>query len=102
MNEIAFKKWLSEKGVSKKMQSDHTSRLKRIEHEIDQCDLDEQYRIDKCQYLMSLFTHMGLNSEMKKYPQANFPIGKYYMGTYIYAIRKYVLFCDEISISDKK
>lgn len=47
MNELEFRKWLNKKGVSKKMQSDHTSRIKRIEKEINHCDIDNEYHNDK-------------------------------------------------------
>lgn len=95
MNEVEFKNWLNKIGINKKVQSDFTSRLKRIEREFNHCDIDEQYRGDKCKYLMSLFVNMGMNDEMKKYPNIDLPIGKYYMSTYRYAIKKYIQFCDE-------
>lgn len=96
MNEVEFKNWQSKKGVNKKVQSDTISRLKRIEKEINNCDIDEQYRSDRCEYLMSLFSNMGLDSEMKKYPNVDFPIGKYTMNTFKHAIRQYVSFCDDL------
>lgn len=95
MNEIDFRNWMAEKGVKKKILGDYVSRLKRIERELENCDLDECYENDRCEYLMSLFVHMGNNEEMKKYSNANFPVGKYYMNTYRHALRRYVLFCDE-------
>lgn len=98
MNEVEFRNWLSTQNENRKIQSDIISRLKRIEREIDHCDIDEQYYSDKCKYILSLFLNMGINEEMKKYPYANFPIGKYAMSTFRYAIKKYVKFCDEIYI----
>lgn len=95
MNEVEFRNWLEKKGTKKKVQSDTISRLKRVEKEINRCDIDEQYRNDRCEYLLSLFTNMGNNEEMKKFPNANLPIGKYYMSTFRYALKKYVEFCDE-------
>ena len=95
MNEIEFRKWLSQKGTTKKVQSDFVSRLKRLERELNQCDIDEQYRIDKCNYLMSLFYRMGNNDSMKQHKNINLPIGKYYMSTYRYALKKYIKYCDE-------
>lgn len=95
MNEVGFRNWLMSNGTNRKVTSDTISRLKRIEREINQCDIDEQYRIDKCEYLMSLFLKLGNNDEMKKYPNANLPIGKYYMGTFRYALNQYVKFCDK-------
>lgn len=100
MNEVEFKNWLLTNNVDKKVQSDLISRLKRIEREIEYCDIDEQYRNDKCKYLMSLFANMGKSLELKKYTDVNFPIGKYSMNTYRYAIRYYVKFCDEQYVAD--
>ncbi len=47
MREIEFRQWLSKNNISKKMQSDLVSRLKRFEKAIENCDIDEQYRSDK-------------------------------------------------------
>lgn len=96
MDELGFRSWMNNKGIDKKLQSDYVSRIKRIEREIDNCDIDEQYRSDRCEYLKSLFAHMGDNDEMKKYPNAVLPIGKYYMSTYRYALKQYIQFRDEI------
>ncbi len=95
MNEVDFRNWLVKNDVNKKVQSDIVSRIKKIEKEIENCDIDEQYRRDKCEYLMSLFLNMGINDEMKKYPSAEFPIGKYHMSTFRYAIKYYVRFCSD-------
>lgn len=100
MNEVEFRNWMIRNNVNKKVQSDVISRIKRIERELENCDIDEQYRIDKCKSLMTLFLDMGTNNEMKKYPNANFPIGKYYMSTFRYAIKQYVLFCDEVIVNN--
>lgn len=95
MNEVDFRNWLVKNDVNKKVQSDIVSRIKKIEKEIENCDIDEQYRRDKCEYLMSLFLNMGKNDEMKKYPSAELPIGKYHMSTFRYAIKYYVRFCSD-------
>lgn len=92
MNEVDFRNWLAQKNVNKKIISDYISRLKRIERELGYCDIDEHYENDRCSYLMQLFTQKGENLEMKKYPDANFPIGKYYMATYRYSLNQYILF----------
>lgn len=97
MNEVEFKNWLIKHGTKRKIASDEVSRLKRIERELKNCDIDEQYRRDKCEYLLKLFLGMGINEEMKKYPNANFPIGKYYMSTFRYALKQYIHFCEETS-----
>lgn len=95
MNEVEFRNWMSQKGVKHKVQSDCISRIKRVERELNHCDMDEFYRNDKCEYVMSLFINMGQNDGMKAYPDADFPIGKYYMNTYRHAIKKYIQFCEE-------
>lgn len=94
MNELEFRKWMNEKGIKKKMQSDFISRIKKIEHEIENCDIDEQYRRDKCRYLFSLFNNKGINENMKKYGDIKLPIGKYQLSVYKYSIKKYVEFLE--------
>jgi len=76
MNEVEFRNWLGKRNIKKKVQGDCVSRLKRIEHELNHCDIDEQYRSDKCNRLMSLFANMGKNPQMKEFPDADLPIGK--------------------------
>ena len=95
MKELEFRQWMIQKGIKTKVQSDCISRIKRIEKELNHCDIDEQYRSDKCEFLMSLFVNMGQNDNMKKYPNAKLPIGKYYMSTYRHSIKQYVAFCEE-------
>ncbi len=95
MNELDFRKWLANKGGKKKVQNDCIYRLKRIEREINHCDIDEQYHSDRCDYLLSLFDNNGKNELMDAYPNVQLPIGKYYMSTYRMALKKYIQFCDE-------
>ena len=95
MNEIDFTLWLKASSTSKKLCSDYVSRLKRVERSISNCDLDDEYAIDRCQHLISLFSHTGKNEEMKKRMIGDLPIGKYYLSVFSYAIRKYVVFKDE-------
>ena len=83
MNEIEFKNWLINNGTNQKVASDIVSRLKRIERQIDQCN-----------YLLELFSKSGQNDKMKKFKNTNFPIGKYQMNTFRYALKKYILFCN--------
>ena len=40
---------------------------------------------------------MGLNNNMKQFPLAQLPIGKYYMNTYRYSLKKYIKFKEETS-----
>ena len=102
MNEVEFGKWLAEKGTNKKVQGDCISRLKRIERELGHCDLDEQYHNDRCEFILGTFLNLGENENMKKYPHANLPIGKYYRSTYRYSIKKYVEFCNEFNSAEQK
>ncbi|MFZ7164436.1 hypothetical protein ACLSZ5_06025 [Avibacterium avium] len=97
MNEVEFRNWLTKKNVKLKVVGDTISRLKRVEREIKNCDIDEQYRIDKCDHLLKLFLNMGNNNEMKMYPNAQFPIGKYYMSTYRLALKQYIQFLDDVT-----
>ena len=97
MNEVEFRNWLEKKSIKKKVQGDCVSRLKRIERELNHCDIDEQYRSDKCEYLLKLFLDMGNNAEMKKYLNVNLPIGKYYMSTYRHALKQYIQFSDDVT-----
>ena len=97
MNEVEFRNWLVNKGFSKKIAADAVSRLKRIEKEIENCDIDEQYRSDRCNHLLGLLCDMGNKKEVKKYSNVNLPVGKYYMSTYRYSIRQYIQFLDEVS-----
>lgn len=99
MNEIDFRKWMLEQGINKKVQSDLVSRLKRFERGIKNCDIDNQYRNDKCEYILSLFANKGLNEEMKNYPDCGLPIGKYQLSTYKYALKKYIEFIKTNSLS---
>ena len=94
MNEIEFRNWLIKKGTKKKVVSDTISRLKRIEREIENCDIDDQYRSNRCEQLLNLFVNRGNNKEMYKYSTGNILVGKCYMNTYRYALKKYIQFCD--------
>lgn len=92
MNEIEFKQWLCDNNVNKKVQSDLVSRLKKFERAIKNCDIDEQYRNDECEYLLSLFNNKGLNDGMREYEDSGLPIGKYQLSTYKHALKKYIEF----------
>lgn len=92
MNEVEFRNWLNQQGTTKKVQSDIISRLRRVERELEQCDIDVYFENDKCSSLLSVFENKGENEAMKKYPHANFPVGKYYMSTFRHALKKYIQF----------
>lgn len=95
MNEIEFKNWLAKKQVKTKVISDIISRLKRIERELENCDIDEEYRSDKCNYVLSLFLKKGNNSRMEKYYNTSLPVGKTSMNTYKYSLNMYIKFLNE-------
>lgn len=97
MNEVEFRNWLINNGVKTKVVGDTITRLKRLEREIKNCDIDEQYRSDKCEHLLKLFLNMGNNDEMKKHLNTNLPIGKYYMSTYRHALKQYIRFLDDVT-----
>ena len=98
MNEVEFHNWLGEKGVKKKIQHDYVYRLKRLERELNHCDIDEEYRSDKCSHLFKLLEKNGKNPEMEKYPNTKLPIGKYYMSTYRLALKQYIQFIEETNL----
>lgn len=95
MFEFEFAVWLVKKNYSRKLCSDYISRLKRLEHSISNCDIDEEYNKDKCEDLLLLFENSGKNEKMASRLIDNLPIGKYYLSTYKYAIKKYVEFLDD-------
>lgn len=93
MRDLEFRNWMTEQGKTKKVISDIISRLRRVEREIDTCDLDRAYNENRCEYLLALFKNNGKNDEMEKL-DTNFPVGKYYMSTYRHAINYYIAFLD--------
>ena len=97
MNEIDFRIWLTQKNTDKKVISDIISRLKRIEREINHCDIDYEYHSDKCETLLSYFRKKGINSEMDEI-QTNLPIGIYQFSTYKYALQKYITFLEDSTL----
>lgn len=101
MNEVEFRNWLVNNGCTAKVACDHISRIKRVEREINHCDIDEQYRSDKCERLIHLFDCNGQNVQMREMGETRLPIGKYYMSTYRLAIKKYVQFCEEFRLRNE-
>ncbi|NCU26077.1 hypothetical protein EOM86_05065 [Candidatus Nomurabacteria bacterium] len=96
MNENGFYIYLRNLGLSSKVSRDNISRIKRVEKSIKNCDIDEEYRKDKCEVLLNLFNKNIDLEEIKKVLIGRLPIGSYTMNTYKYAIRKYVAFRDEL------
>lgn len=92
MNEIEFRVWLNNEGLSRKVQSDLISRIKKIERAFDNCDIDEEYNKDHCVFILSLFHNKGINTDMERFGETNLPIGKYQLSAYKYAIQKYVVY----------
>lgn len=92
MDEIGFRNWLEKHQTSIKLQSDFSSRIKRIERELGFCDIDEEFEKDKCIYLLGLFDNLGNNPNMANYPSVDFPIGKSQMGVFKHALTKYIQF----------
>lgn len=93
MNEIDFRKWMLDNGKNPKVTCDTISRIKKLEKELGNIDIDDEYKKDQCSHLLSLFENTGRNERMNQY-NTNLPIGKYYLGTYKYSIS---LYCDFIS-----
>ncbi len=67
MNEVEFRNWLIIRSVKSKVADDTILRMKGIERKIENCDIDKQYKINHCDYLLKLFLDMGNNKEMKKW-----------------------------------
>lgn len=94
MNEIDFKAWLQSQNTTKKVQGDLISRIKRLERAFDNIDIDEEYKKDKCCFILSLFKNKGLNPEMSKFENVDLPVGQYQLSTYKYALKKYISFIE--------
>lgn len=97
MNEIEFTLWLLKHNVPKKLCSDYVSRLKRLEHSLKDCNLEEEYYKNKCADILSIFKNAGNNEKMKKLHIGNLPIGKTYLAAYKYALTKYISCMDDLS-----
>ena len=95
MDEIKFRNWLLKNGKNKKVCSDTISRIKKIERELGNIDLDEEYEKDQCQNLLNAFKNTGRNEQMEKY-NSNLPIGRYHLSTYKYAVQVYISFKNEL------
>lgn len=92
MDEIGFKIYLSSKQYGKKICSDFVSRLKRLENSISGCDLDAEYKKDKCEHLIRLLKKNGNNEQLKKVLIDYLPIGSYSMSVFRYSVKKYIEF----------
>ena len=90
MNELMFRKWLANNGYNNKVASDTVSRLKKLEHSVNNCDIDSEFKKDNCVYLLSLFFNKGENETDNE-----LPVGKYHLSTYKYALNIYIKFKQE-------
>ena len=100
MNEVDFRAWLAQNATDKKVASDLVSRLKRLEKEMNHCDIDTEYRSDRCSTLLSYFRKKGLNTEMNAL-NTSLPVGKYQLSTYKYALNKYIAFLRETTLGEQ-
>ena len=50
MNEIKFRNWMISSGKNKKVVGDSISRIKRIEHELGNIEVDDEYKKDQCSH----------------------------------------------------
>lgn len=92
MKELDFHNWLKNKDTAPKLCSDYISRLKRLEASLIECDLDGEYKKDRCKSLLELFNKSGKNEKMASRHIGNLPVGKYYIATYKYTVNKYLEF----------
>ncbi len=90
MRDLEFKLWIDKNKYNKKVVSDITSRLKRIEREFNFIDIDFEYENNDCSYLLGLLKNSGNNEHIKKYKNLSLPLGKCCLSTYSYAIRLYI------------
>ena len=95
MNELMFRKWLVNNGYNNKVVSDTVSRLKKLEHSVNNCDIDSEFKKDNCAYLLSLFFNKGENENMAQLTDNELPVGKYHLSTYKYALNIYIKFKQE-------
>lgn len=92
MKELDFRKWLNENGVSKKMQSDFVSRLKRLETKLEIFDIDEEYKADKCEKLLKYLSDGCKESPYAKNLELLGTSNQYTVLKY--AVKKYILFLE--------
>lgn len=92
MKELDFRKWLNENGVSKKMQSDFVSRLKRLEIKLEIFDIDDEYKSDKCQKLLKYLSEGCKNSPYSKGLSLKGTSNQYIVLKY--AVKKYISFLE--------
>ena len=93
MKETEFKNWLESQGYSKKVQSDIVSRIKRLEKNIPNFNIDKEYKKNKCTELLNLMYKKNEHNFASIYGNNTYlPIGSFNMGVYRLAIKKYINF----------
>lgn len=100
VNEINFYNWLQQNNVPKKNCCDMVSRIKKIEKALISCDIDEEYKKNKCRDLLNCFYNCGRNENMANRLKGDLPIGKYYLAAYKYAVKKYIKFRDSFKLDN--
>lgn len=97
MDEIGFRIWLSEKGISQKQIKDNCSRVKSIEKTLNPYyNIDEEFKKNKCIDIMHYFNDKG--ALFKIYcKEVTLPIGQYYLSSYKLALRKYIEFLESLT-----
>lgn len=88
---------MHKQGKSSKLQSDAISRIKAVQKSLDNCDLDEEYKIDKCSKILACFKNKGANEKMQQYSNTKLPVGKYSLSVYKYAVNLYIKYLEESS-----
>lgn len=92
MQEMEFRKWLSDNRVSRKMQTDFVSRIKRIERGLEIFDIDEEYKKDKCERLLK-YLSCGCKENLYERKLELSGTSKQY-SVLKYAVKKYICFLE--------
>ncbi|MCI6954187.1 MAG: hypothetical protein SOU88_08315 [Candidatus Treponema excrementipullorum] len=95
MKEIEFRDWLLNQGVSKKMQSDFVSRLKRLETNLDFFDIDEEVKFDNCNRLLNYLSSGCKESPYSKKLELAGSSKQYTVLKY--AVKKYLSFLQDFN-----
>lgn len=94
MKELEYRQWLRNLGISKKMESDFVSRLKRLETKLCIYDIDEEYQYDKCTRLLK---YLSSGCKDSPYPKSLELLGTSNQYTVLkYALKKYISFLESI------
>ena len=94
MKELEYRKWLKTSGVSRKMESDFVSRVKRLETKLCIYDIDEEYQYDKCERLLKYLSSGCKDSPYSKSLELPGTSNQYTVLKY--ALKKYISFLESI------